>query len=119
MRPRFLLDENLSPDITDELKRLDASIEILRVGDAGVPPLSTLDPDILLWIEANNYILVTGNRTSMPGHLVDHFALGKSHPGILYIRPRTKLGQLIAALHLVWGASEMEEYYNKTDFIPF
>jgi hypothetical protein len=101
MKPRFLLDENLSPDITDELRRLDARIEILRVGNPAVPLLKTLDPDILLWIEANNYILVTGNRKSMPGHITDHFALGKNPPGIVYIRPKTTIGQLVAVLHLI------------------
>jgi len=47
MKIRFLLDENLSPRLKLAALRREASMIVLRLGDAGTPALGTLDPDIL------------------------------------------------------------------------
>ena len=77
MSPRFLLDEHLRRAIQEQLREMD----VRRIGDAGVPPLGTPDPDILTWIQRNNYILVTNNRTTMPRHLTEHLQAGRHVPG--------------------------------------
>lgn len=59
MIPRFLLDENMDQAIQRQLQRLNSEIDVKLVGDAEVPPRGTSDPDILMWIEHNDYILVT------------------------------------------------------------
>ena len=51
VKVRFLLDENLSPKLKTSVLRLNPAIDILRVGDAEAPPLGTLDPDILRYLE--------------------------------------------------------------------
>ena len=79
MRVRFLIDEDLSPDYVRELRRYDAALDVLRVGDVGAPPFSTLDPDILLYCEREQRALVTENRSTMPGHEADHFAASHHH----------------------------------------
>jgi hypothetical protein len=48
MRVRFLLDENLSRDLLEAILHHDRAIDVLKIGDAGAPPLATTDPDILL-----------------------------------------------------------------------
>jgi len=53
---KFLLDENLSPIIRKELLKRDIDIDIRRIGDENVPPLSTPDEEILEWIEGSEYI---------------------------------------------------------------
>ncbi len=119
MKPRFLLDEHLNPVIQEQLLKLNPNIEILCIGNEGVPPLGTLDPQILIWIGANEYILITQNRKSMPGHVVDHFAAGNSFPGILTIKPETSIGEIVNELALIWESSEADEYINTMQFIPF
>lgn len=74
MKPRFLLDENLNPAIKFGLIRLEPNIDIVYIGEDGVPSKGTLDPDILIWIETNSYILVTDNCKTMPTHISDHLA---------------------------------------------
>ncbi|GAB4193944.1 MAG: hypothetical protein Fur006_39340 [Coleofasciculaceae cyanobacterium] len=69
MKIRFLLDENLSKQIKDAVLRLNEAIDILCVGDADAPPLGTLDPDILSYMELSQRMLITDNRKSMPFHL--------------------------------------------------
>lgn len=51
MRVRFLLDENLSPRLPPAIERYSRDIGVLRVGDDHAPPLGTLDPDILQYLE--------------------------------------------------------------------
>ena len=118
MRPRFLLDEHVNRAIQRQLRRLDARIEVLAIGDPVAPPAGMSDPDILGWLEENDYILVTENRSTMLVHLSDHFAAGRHIPGLFWIRPGVGIGHIIEELHLIWFASEAEEYRNRTLFIP-
>jgi Domain of unknown function (DUF5615) len=118
MKPRFLLDENLSEVIKKQLLFKEPAIEVVCIGEQGVPPKGTLDPDILLWIEQSGYILVTNNRTSMPNHVADHFNAGRSFPGILQLKPDTTISELIDTLQMIWQASEDWEYYNTVQYVP-
>lgn len=115
---KFLLDENLSPTIRDELRRRDRAVEVHRIGDVGTPPFGTPDEIILEWIETSGCILVTDNRRSMPGHLQEHYAQERHIPGILLVRRGTSLGEIVEELWLIWQASEASEYRDRTQFIP-
>lgn len=118
MTIRFLLDENLWPMMQTLLLRHDPTIDVLRVGEKGAPPLGTSDVDILLYVERTQRILVTNNRKSMPDHVSAHFAAGHHHWGILQIRNARPLPEIVEALALIWGASTAEEWHNRTDWIP-
>jgi hypothetical protein len=83
-----------------------------------MPPAGTSDPEILNWLEQNNYLLVTENRRTMPTHLADHLKAGKHIPGILLIRPLTNIGKLVEELLLIWSVSDSEEYHDKISYIP-
>jgi len=117
-QPRFLLDEHVNKAIQRQLRRLDPQIDVLAVGDAEAPPLGTSDPNLLVWLEQNGYILVTANRSSMPGHLADHFAAGRHIPGLFWLRPAATLGDLIEDLYLIWLASTAEEYLDRLVYLP-
>ncbi len=118
MKPRFLLDEHVNPAIQRQLRRLDPEIEVLLIGNPAAPPKGTLDPDLLIWLEDNDYILVTENRSTIPVHLADHFAREQHIPGIFWIRPNVAIGAIIEELYLIWLVSTAEEYQNRTLFIP-
>ena len=79
MKTRFLVDENLSLDFVSAIKDRDATIDVIAVGKDSAPPKGTLDPDILLFCEAEQRALITNNRASMPGHERDHFVAGRHH----------------------------------------
>ena len=118
MRPRFLLDENMARAIQRQLQRLNSEIDVKLVGDAEVPPRGTSDPDILMWIEHNDYILVTKNRKTMPKHFTEHLIAGRHVPGVICIRKSVTMSELINILYLIWYASDAEEYRNRLVFIP-
>jgi predicted nuclease of predicted toxin-antitoxin system len=118
MKPRFLLDEHINRAIQRQLRRLDPHIDVLAIGDLGAPQAGTPDPDILDWLEANGYILVTENRRTMPLHLTEHWAAGRHIPGIFWIRPNVGIGRVIEELYLIWAASTGEEYQDRALYIP-
>ncbi|MYK17083.1 hypothetical protein F4055_02795 [Candidatus Poribacteria bacterium] len=118
MKPRFLLDENMDRAIQRQLQRLNSEIDVRLIGDAGVPPRETPDPDILMWIEHNNYILVTKNRQTMPKHFTEHLTEGRHVPGVFCIRKYVTMSEIIDILYLVWYASDAEEYRDRLVFIP-
>lgn len=91
---------NVSPRITVGLRRIAPSIDVLRVGDPGAPPLETQDPEILRYLALNQRLLVTNDRASTPDHLDAYRAQGGQIWGLLWIRPRTATGLLIQELHL-------------------
>lgn len=117
-KPRFLLDEHINRAIQRQLRRWDARIEVLAVGDPGAPPSGTPDPEILGWMEQNGYILITENRRTIPGHLSDHLAAGRHVPGVFWLRPGAELGPIIESLYLIWLVSTLEEYQDRTTYLP-
>ena len=115
---RYLLDEHVSHAIQSQLLRLDAGIDVLVVGQPGAPEKGTEDSDLLLWIEKTNYVLVTGNRRTIPEHLRAHYQAGRRTPGIFFLRRRADLGRIIEQLYLLWTASEAEEYEDRILYLP-
>ncbi len=119
MKVRFLLDENLSPRLKLALRRYDDTIDVVRVGDKEAPSLGMSDSEVLCYLEISQRMLVTDNRSSMPGHIDEHRGRGGRHWGVAWIRPGSRLGQLAATLYLTWTASEAEEWRDQTLWIPF
>ena len=115
MKLRFLLDENLPAKLKTALRRRYPTIDVLRVGDEGAPQLGTLDPDILLYLEATERALITDNRHSFPGHIADHFAENHHHWGIFEIHKNAPLKPLVEEIYLYWSASEAEEWIDRLE----
>ncbi|MEH1854241.1 MAG: hypothetical protein V7L11_21790 [Nostoc sp.] len=83
MTLKYLLDENVDKVYNRQFLQRNPNLMMWVVGDPGAPPRGTLDQEILYWCEEYNFILVTNNRTSMPGHLAEHIAQDRSIPGIV------------------------------------
>lgn len=118
MTIKYLIDENMSPAYREQLLYHQPDLIVLMVGDPGVPAKGTLDPEILHWCEQNDFILVTNNRRSMPVHLAEHLAQGHHIQGILALRFKAKMGQVIDDLITIAGASYEDEYKDRIEFIP-
>ncbi|HAX79621.1 MAG TPA: hypothetical protein DCY88_28265 [Cyanobacteria bacterium UBA11372] len=115
---KYLIDENMLPLYQEQLLAKQPDLIVRAVGDPEVPPKGTKDPEILCWYEENGYILVTNNRRSMPMHLLDHLAEGRHILGILSLRKKADIGQVIEDLILIAEASFEDEYQDKITFIP-
>ena len=119
MKVRYLLDENLSPRLKLAVLRLNPEVDILRIGDPNTLPLSSLDPDVLIYLERSRRLLITDNRASMPGHLQDHWQRGKHIWGLLWVRPNTSMRVLAQELVLIWESTTADEWQDYLDWIPF
>lgn len=119
MSIRFLLDENLDPKLKIAILRLNPATDILRVGDHGVPPLSTADPDLLRFCEATQRILVTADRTTMPGHIDSHIAMSGHFSGVCLVRAGFSIYRIAQELVLIAEASTAEEWLDRIEWIPF
>ena len=118
MTLQYLLDENVDPSYKAQLHRRNPNIVMWVVGEPGVPARGTLDPEILLWCEEHNFLLVTNNRTSMPVHLTDHIAEGRHVPGIFILNPKLSMGQNIEELILIAEGSFDDEYQDQIVNLP-
>lgn len=115
---RFLLDENMPHGVRTQLLYHEPAIEVLCIGDLNAPEIGTPDPDILDWIEQDECILVSRNRKTMPDHLRDHLEKGGHIPGILLLRRRISLGQLVEDLLLIWKISDSDESRDRIEYLP-
>ncbi len=119
MEVRYLLDENLSREWRVQLLRRLPSLTVWIVGDPSAPTQGTLDPEILMWCERHQFLLVTNNRRSMPRHLADHLAADRNIPGILALRKNASMGSAIEDLILIAEVAAIEEFKNRIRYIPF
>ena len=119
MKVRFLLDENLDPKLKIAILRLNPAADVLRVGDQGVPPLSTTDPDLLRFCEIAERILVTADRTTMPNHIDAYIALRGHFAGVCLVRPGFSIYRIAQELVLIAEASTVEEWLDRIEWIPF
>ena len=118
MALNYLMDENVDPTYTTQLRRLKPNLFVLAVGELTAPPRGTLDPEILRWCEEHDFILVTNNRKSMPVHLSNHIAQGHHMPGILILNAKLSVGENLEELILIADASFEDEYQDRIDFLP-
>ena len=98
MTIQYLLDEHIASLYRTQLMRKAPYLIVRRIGDPDTPPKGTLDPDILIWCEIHNFILVTNNRKSMPKHLAEHIAQNRHIPGIFVIDPSNNIGETLEEL---------------------
>jgi len=55
----------------------------------------------------------------MPDHTSTHLSSGGHHWGLLIVRPKTSVKELVDALGLLWEASDAEEWIGQIQWIPF
>jgi hypothetical protein len=117
MSPRFLLDEHINPAIQRQLHRLSREIDV-RCVEPNAPVKGSTDADLLVWAEANRFILVSEDRRTLPSHLAMHLAAGHHSFGILWLRPNVAIRAVIMELYLIWYTCEEDEFLDRGIFIP-
>jgi hypothetical protein len=117
--PRYLFDQHVWPALASALIQQEPAVDILFVGDPGVPPCGTLDPDLLIAADALGRVLVTQDQRSMPQHLADHFAAGRHTHGVVMMRQGCSLADYLLYLLLFWHATTADEWIDRTDYIPY
>jgi hypothetical protein len=117
----YLIDENLRGALAIALMRratrYGLRLDLTQVGDAAAPPLGTLDPELLIWAEANERILVSRDRGTMGEHLAIHLADGRHSPGVFILR-NDSLDSILEFLILAAFASDATDWVDQLTYIP-
>jgi len=116
----FLLDEHVPPAVLNAVVGDEPSIAIMRVGQPGVPPKRTPDPQLLEFAEANQMAVFTFDKSTMGVHAAAHSASGRQTFGV-FIWTDEMLGVRAAAeeIVLLWSASDAEEWIDQIVYLPF
>ena len=118
----FLLDEHLGGPLWQAILRHNLggvnTLDVVRVGDHPALPLSSDDSEILLWCEREGRILITEDRHTMAGHLRSHLANGRHSPGILILRMRQSIPDVVDSLVLIAHAGEPNEFADAISYFP-
>ena len=109
MKLRFQADNDLDQRIVTATKRLDPAIDFQTAPALGLHNVADLD--VLALAAREGRVLVSHDRHT----LLDHFrtfTLTHESPGIIIVSRRLPIGRAAELLHLLWAASEAEEYTN-------
>jgi hypothetical protein len=121
MSLRYVLDEQLRGPLWNAILAHNGlgsyPIDVVRVGDVLDLPLGTDDPALLLWAEREGRLLITRDKSSMPGHVADHLYAGQHTPGVFIIRRHTTLRQVNSFLVAATYASDPAEWQDRIEYI--
>jgi len=109
MNLRFQADNDLDQRIVTAVKRIEPAVDFQTapaLGLHGVP-----DPDVLAMAAQQGRVLVSHDRRTLPDHFRE-FIASQTSPGIIIISQKLSIVRAAELLHLLWAASEAEEYAN-------
>ena len=115
MKIRFQADANFNEDIIAGVLRRLPEIDFQTANEAKLARLS--DPEVLAKAAAEDRILITHDRKTVPLHF-GKFIQTCSSPGVLVISQKAEVLRIIEDLILMWFASEAEEYINSIRTLP-
>jgi len=108
MRVRFQADD-LDGRVIRGVKRAAPEIDIRTAAEAGLAGLDDLD--VLRISAATDRILVSQDRSTMPGNFRRYVASGTS-TGVILLREGISIAAAIDEIVLIWNASDRGERTN-------
>ena len=113
---RLVSDENFNGDIVRGLLLRRPTLDLCRVQDVGLEEAD--DPTILEWAAANNRILLTHDRVTVPDFAYARVVTGKPMPGTFVVPDRMVVRQVIEELLLMDTCSEQAEWVGLVVYLP-
>jgi len=99
----LLSDENFNGDIVRGLFLRHPDLDLCRVQDTGLEAAE--DPDILAWAAANNRIVLTHDRATMPDFAYSRVVAEQPMPGVFVVDDRMSVRQAIDEILLIENCS--------------
>ena len=113
---RLLADENFNGDIVRALLFRQPDIDIVRVQDIGLAGVG--DRDILAWAAANDRIILTHDRATLPDYAYERLAAGEKMPGVFILNDRFPIGEATREILLMIACSEQPEWSDRVVYLP-
>jgi predicted nuclease of predicted toxin-antitoxin system len=114
---RLLSDECFDGRIVRGLHRVAPALDLVRVQDVGLSGVG--DPSILAWAAAEDRILLTHDRQTIPGFAYGRIRAGKPMPGVFVINDKVPVRDAIDAIRLADGASQPDDWRDRVEFLPY
>lgn len=115
MKLRLQADNDLDQRIVVATRRLDPAVDFQTAAILGLHHLS--DPEVLALAAREGRVLVSHDRRTLPGHFRE-FVASRHSPGLIIVSQRLPVGRAAEMLHLLWAASEAEEYVDVIYDLP-
>lgn len=109
-------DENLNNAILRGLFRRRPELDIVRVQDAG--PSGAYDPDVLEWVAAESWVLLTHDVSAISLYAHDRVCQGKIMSGDLQINQSAYVGRYNADILLLAELSLEGEWEGQVRYVP-
>jgi len=113
---RLLADENFNGDVVRGLSLRRSDVDLVRVQDVGLA--GAVDSVILSWCVANDRILLTHDRATMPLHAYRRLDSGEKMAGIFVIHNRFPVGRAIDEILLLIDCSKQMEWNGRVVYLP-
>lgn len=113
---RLLSDENFNGDIVRGLLHHRPNLDLRRVQDVGLE--ASDDPTILEWAAANDCILLTHDRATMPDFAYTRIVAGQPMPGVFVVNDRLAVRQALEELLLIEDCSEPADWSGLVIYLP-
>jgi predicted nuclease of predicted toxin-antitoxin system len=109
-------DENFDGDIVRGLLRLLPGLDLVRIQDADLA--ASPDPVILDWAAAEDRVVLTHDRDTMPKFAYDRVRAGVPMPGLFLVSNRMAKGQAVEELILAAQCFSPDDCRDRVVFFP-
>jgi predicted nuclease of predicted toxin-antitoxin system len=113
---RLLVDQNFNGHILDGLRRRDPAVELVHVRDVGLA--EALDPDVLERAAAQNRVLLTHDRQTIPAFAYARVTSGQRMPGVFLVSDDMPTAQAIDELLLAVHCLSEDECKDMVKYFP-
>jgi predicted nuclease of predicted toxin-antitoxin system len=113
---KLATDENFDGDILRGLLRRLPDLDVVRVQDAELA--ETPDPLILAWAAAEERVLLTHDRDTLPNFAYERVRAGEPMPGVFLVSDRMPKGQAVEELFVALHCLTPEECNNLVTYFP-
>ena len=88
------------------------------MGEETEIPLGMSDPELLLWAERQDFVLISNDARTMPGHFAAHLDAGHHSLGVFLIALPISIPEILEALFYYADASDDDIWRDQILFIP-
>jgi hypothetical protein len=113
---RLLADQNFNQHIANGLVQRLSDLDLQHARDVGLAEAS--DPDILEWTAANERILLTHDRRTIPKYAYERVRARQPMPGVFVVSTSLSVGQAIDELLLAVECLSAEECTDVVRYFP-
>jgi predicted nuclease of predicted toxin-antitoxin system len=110
------VDENFDHHIVRALSRRIPGLDARTVADAGLAGAD--DPTVLEWAAREGRVLLTHDVRTMTRFAYERVARGEPMPGVIEVRARSPIGEVLDDLMLIVLCSTLDDFRGQVFYVP-